>query len=96
MKTDVIQNHLERIQAALAAGKLSSTTLEDSGAVVMLVERDQMLTVNSSAAWLLDYLQNNPSSLSALNAAFAAQFDLAAGQAEQDVATFLSTLAQHL
>ncbi len=87
----------DTVRTALLRGALTCTELQGNGAILMLAERDEMLTVNVSAAWCVSMLQSNdaitPEQLTQL---FAEHFALAPVQAEEDVADFLSKLAQRL
>jgi hypothetical protein len=92
--TQAIQN----VSAALVSGAMTLTELEGSGAILMLAKRDEMLTINASATWLVARLQAPYPLLSAneLSQKFAAQFGITELQAEHDAHLFLTHLAQQL
>jgi hypothetical protein len=86
------------VSAALGSGAMTLTELEGSGAILMLAKRDEMLTINTSATWLVARLQATNASCSAdnLSQLFAEQFGITQAQAEQDVRLFLTHLAKQL
>jgi hypothetical protein len=87
----------DTVRAALLRGDLTCTELPGDGAILMLAERDEMLTINVSGAWCMNALQSSDTKTAEqLTQLFADHFNLAPAQAARDVADFLSNLAQRL
>jgi hypothetical protein len=88
---------MQSVSAALISGAMTLTELDGSGAILMLAKRDEMLTINASATWLVAYLQNaSPTSAEQLGQLFAQQFGITQLQAELDAHLFLTHLAKQL
>jgi Coenzyme PQQ synthesis protein D (PqqD) len=86
---------LTNLAQAFAAGQITLTELEGNGAILMLLKRDEMLTINVTAAWLLAKLQACGFKISEadLVSQFAQQFDINLDLAAQDAHAFLRHLA---
>jgi hypothetical protein len=84
---------LEELAAELARGEMSLTTLADGSAVLLDLERRQVLSLNSSARFILDILlsEAEPDTASILSA-FQQTYGLDASVAEQDLQAFVTDL----
>ena len=88
---------LQSVQSALDSGAMTFTELDDVGAILMLSQRDEMLTINVSAAWLIARLQQRGvETPEVLLAEFAGHFAIPRQLAELDVRRFFLQLATSL
>jgi hypothetical protein len=94
----VFTEALTSLSRAFAAGEITLTELEGNGAILMLLKRDEMLTINVSAAWLLAKLQACGFKISEadLVSQFAQHFSINLELAAQDAHAFLLHLAKQL
>lgn len=92
---------LRRTLHCASQGTLTLTDLGESGAIMMLSERDQMLTINPSAAFLLRQLLAMPEPIEeaqahALSQQLADRFAIPSEQAHQDTTAFFEQLEKWL
>jgi len=86
---------VQSAESALKSGAMTFTELDDAGAILMLSERDEMLTINVTAAWLIARLQQR--GVAANDAAeFAAHFAIPIEEAAADIRRFFLQLAKSL
>ena len=91
----VLRAALQSVQSALDSGAMTFTELDDVGAILMLSHRDEMLTINVTAAWLIGRLQQR--GIDANDAAeFAACFTISIEDALADIRRFFLQLARSL
>lgn len=89
-----LRTAVQTVQSALASGAMTFTALEDVGAILMLSQRDEMLTINVTAAWLIARLQSGNEAIDA--AEFAAHFAIPIDDAAADIRRFFLQLAKSL
>ncbi len=88
---------VQTAHSALECGAMTFTGLEGIGAILMLAKRDEMLTINVSAAWLIARLQQRGvETPEVLLAEFAGHFAIPRQLAELDVRRFFLQLATSL
>lgn len=96
-----LPQNLQRTVHCASQGMLTLTDLGASGAIVMLAERDQMLTINPSAAFVLQQVLDATSELDAtfaqaLSTRLADRFSIPAAQAHADIERFFEQLSPWL
>ena len=96
-----LTNSFRRIQQCADLGTLTLTDLGENGAIVMLSERDQMLTINPSAAFLLERVLAMKEPIedpftSSLSAQLAQRFGISSELAHADLARFFEELEKWL
>ena len=92
---------LRRILHCAVQGTLTLTDLGESGAIVMLSEQDQMLTINPSAAFVLQRVLGTEGPIDedfsiALTDQLARRFAISTEQAQQDLERFFEELDKWL
>ena len=91
----VLRAAIQSVLSALESGALTFTELDDVGAILMLSKRDEMLTINVTAAWLIARLQRHGTASTDL-AEFAAHFAISTQDAATDIRRFFLQLAKSL
>lgn len=95
-QTDVVMNAaVQSVESALKSGAMTFTELDDVGAILMLSQRDEMLTINATAAWLIARLQQRGTDANFI-AEFAANFAIPIDDAAADIERFFLQLAKSL
>lgn len=97
----LLTQNLRQTRACSDGGTLTLTDLGESGAIVMLSERDQMLTINPSAAYVLQHLLGTSAEIDdayakSLSALLAERFAITQAQAHTDIANFFEQLNKWL
>ncbi len=97
MNAGVLNTALQSVHSALECGAMTFTGLEGIGAILMLAKRDEMLTINVSAAWLIARLQQRGvEAPEVVLAEFAAHFSIPPQAAALDIRRFFLQLATSL
>ena len=97
MNAGVLNTALQSVHSALESGAMTFTGLEGIGAILMLAKRDEMLTINVSAAWLIARLQQRGvEAPEVMLAQFAAHFAIPPQVAALDISRFFSQLSTSL
>ncbi len=91
---EVLRAAVQSVQSALDSGAMTFTELDDVGAILMLSQHDEMLTINVTAAWLIARLQRGIDAEDA--AKFAAHFAIPIDDAVADIRRFFLQLAKSL
>ncbi len=95
-QTDVVMNAaVQSVESALKSGAMTFTELDDAGAILMLSQRDEMLTINVTAAWLIARLQQRGAEANDV-AEFAAKFTIPIEDAAADIRRSFLQLAKSL
>jgi hypothetical protein len=97
VNAEVLNTALQSVHSALESGAMTFTGLEGIGAILMLAKRDEMLTINVSAAWLIARLQQcGVEANEVMLAEFAAHFAIPPQAAALDIRRFFLQLATSL
>jgi hypothetical protein len=87
---------LERIRAALNSGRLTVNTLDDGSGVLLDLDGEQLLTLNSSALHLVCSVESGAADIDALATALTERFEVDEERAWADAAGFVEGLAAAL
>ncbi len=93
---DVVMNAaVQSVESALKSGAMTFTEIDDVGAILMLSHRDEMLTINATATWLIARLQQRGAEANFI-AEFATNFVIPIDDAAADIERFFLQLAKSL
>jgi hypothetical protein len=96
MTTDALAAKLTTTREALKTASASQTPVPPDGAILVLLSRGKMLTLNATGAWIVSQLLDSQVELQAVSELFATKFAIDQQQAETDIGSFLVQLQPNL
>lgn len=91
-----LADQLEHTRAALVLASASQTEVPPEGAILLLLKRGKMLTLNRTGAWIVARLLENELTSGSIPEFFAQSSNISPEQANTDIETFLAQLSQHI
>ena len=91
-----LADQLEHTRVALVSASASQTDVPPEGAILLLLKRGKMLTLNRTGAWIVARLLDNEQKSCSLPEVFAQNSNISAEQAHTDIEVFLAQLSHHI
>lgn len=96
MSKVTLADQLEDTRAALVLASASQTAVPPEGAILLLLKRGKMLTLNRTGAWIVARLLDHEQKSGNIPEVFAHDAKITSEQASTDIEVFLAQLSRHI